>query len=311
MDNIYWNHIIVFYLFAAGLSAGGFMVSAAAELLGVKYGATARAAAVISPFPLMAGVACLVFDLERPLSFWRLFVTFQPHSVMSIGAWLITGFMAIGILRAMRYADITDTHIAILRRVAAFSNKKIVAKAVLLLGIPLAAGTSVYTGVLLCTLSARPFWSTPALPLLFFSSAVMDGIAATRLVRSALHPTEKITLHEKTFLLVVETVSLFIFAFTVMLLLLGLTTSADGAAALRLIMQGRLAFPFWAGVVGIAIFVPLLHGAFELWQIRRAQFSADNPTFTYHLAAGLVLVGGYIVRYVVIYAGQMTHPALY
>lgn len=311
MDKIYWNHIIVFYLFVAGLSAGGFMVSAAAELMGdIKYRATARAAAIISPFPIMAGVMCLVFDLERPLSFWRLFTTFQPRSVMSIGVWLISGFLAVGILRALRYMDITNSDSAILRRVAAFSNKAMVTKGVLLLGIPLAAGTSIYTGVLLCTLSARPFWNTPVLPLLFFSSALMDGIAAARLARSALNPMDKITGPERIFLLVAEMVSLFIFAFTVMLLILGLKASGDGADALNLIMQGTLALPFWVGVVGCATVAPLLYGALELWQSRNKEYGDENPTFMYHLSSCLVLVGGYIVRYVVIYAGQMTHPTL-
>jgi formate-dependent nitrite reductase membrane component NrfD len=309
MDKIYWSHIIVFYLFTAGLSAGAFMVSAAAELMGdIEYGATARAAAIISPFPLMAGAACLIFDLERPLSFWRLFTTIQPRSVMSIGVWIISAFMAMSILRAMRFVD-SDT--ALLRMAAAFANNGMVAKGVMLLGIPLAAGASLYTGALLCTISARFFWSTPVLPLLFFSSAIMDGIAATRLARSALRQAGKITGPEKMFLLAAETAALFIFAFTVMLLVLGLTASDDGAAALNLIMQGRLAFPFWAGIVGLAIAAPFLHGAAELWRSRKEYLGEKNPTFMYHLTACLVLVGGYMVRYVVLYAGQMTHPALY
>ena len=85
-DFIFWNWTVAVYLFVAGVSAGAFAVSAFAYLLGKeRYQYIARIGAYIAPFPLIFGLLCLVYDLERPYLFWKLLVTFQAHSVMSLG----------------------------------------------------------------------------------------------------------------------------------------------------------------------------------------------------------------------------------
>ncbi len=91
--HIHWNWIVAIDLFAAGLSAGAFIMSATAYFLGKqRYEPITRIGAYIAPFPVIVGIVCLIFDLERPHLFWKLFLTFQPNSVMSLGSWLLFAF---------------------------------------------------------------------------------------------------------------------------------------------------------------------------------------------------------------------------
>jgi len=91
--HVFWNWIVAVDLFGAGLSAGAYIVSATAYFLGKKrYETITRIGAYIAPFPVLIGILCLIFDLERPALFWKLFLTFQPNSVMSLGSWLLLTF---------------------------------------------------------------------------------------------------------------------------------------------------------------------------------------------------------------------------
>ena len=87
---IFWNWTVAVYLFVAGISAGAFAISALAYFIGEgKYQNVTRIGAYIAPFPLLFGLLCLIYDLERPRLFWKLMVTLQVHSIMSLGAWLL------------------------------------------------------------------------------------------------------------------------------------------------------------------------------------------------------------------------------
>lgn len=94
MNHIYWNYIIAFYLFTAGISAGAVLVGSIAKFIDSgKYRLTIKTAALTAPFPIMVGMLGLVYDLEKPMYFWRLFTVFEITSVMSVGAWIIFLFL--------------------------------------------------------------------------------------------------------------------------------------------------------------------------------------------------------------------------
>ena len=90
---VFWNWSVVVYLFVAGVSAGASAISSFAYLLsGGKYESIIRLGAYIAPFPLIFGLVCLIYDLERPYLFWKLMITVRPLSVMSLGSWLLLLF---------------------------------------------------------------------------------------------------------------------------------------------------------------------------------------------------------------------------
>jgi polysulfide reductase chain C len=93
----------------------------------------------------------------------------------------------------------------------------------------------------------------------------------------------------------------------VFLFILGLYVSPrSSVAAVHLIMGGEFTVLFWTVVVGIGVLLPLALEVYELiphyiWQV---ELREHNPWISGVITAS-VLVGGFTMRYIVIYAGQM------
>ncbi len=103
---VFWNWSVAVYLFVAGLSAGAYFISSLAYFLGEeKYRNITRIGAYIAPFPLLLGILCLIYDLERPFLFWKLLLTFQSHSVMSLGSWLLLIFSSLSFFKLLPLAS--------------------------------------------------------------------------------------------------------------------------------------------------------------------------------------------------------------
>lgn len=151
-----WGLPVAQYFFLSGLSAGAFVVCAAAALWAGERlrNAAHRVAWMVFLLGLIAPLG-LVLDLEQPLRAWHLFVWFNPRSPISWGVWLLSGHLIVSAL----YAWSSDN------------------RALAVVGLPLALGVAGYTGALLAAMQARPLWATPLLPLLFVLSALASGLA--------------------------------------------------------------------------------------------------------------------------------------
>ena len=93
----------------------------------------------------------------------------------------------------------------------------------------------------------------------------------------------------------------------IFLFILGLYVSPRSSAeAVHLIMGGEFTFLFWVLAVGVGILFPLAIGLYELIPhfIKGAELREYNPWVT-GVVTTSVLLGGFMLRYVVIYAGQM------
>jgi len=200
---VFWNWSVALYLFVAGVSAGAFAISALAYFLGEeKYQNITRIGAYIAPFPLILGILCLVYDLERPFLFWKLLVTFQPHSVMSLGSWLLLIFSFLSFLYFYLWLPERFELVDLFKRIPPKWEKVKIIRTIKsspllekfrrgnlngirgwvgLAGIPVSLLVGIYTGVLLGALVARPFWNNPMLPMLFLVSALKKGTASVLL----------------------------------------------------------------------------------------------------------------------------------
>ena len=285
-DEPSWGLLIVIYLFFGGLSAGAMMLSAAAMLFGRadRHASIVRHGAMLAPLPVIIGTGLLVFDLGRPFFFWKLFVAVKPLSPMWIGSWLLVLFSAVSLLYAylhlparwqrwpVPYADAWRRRLAIA-------------------GLPLGLAVAVYTAVLLGVLVARPLWNTPVLSLLFVLSALSSAAAALMLAAPAREHHALST--ADIGLIAAETITL------ASLLFFGALSSTSARHGVGLIAAGDYAWSFWVGVVLLGLLVP---AAIE---IRAARVHA-TPRALAALAAWLVLAGGFMLRYVVVYAGQQS-----
>ncbi len=330
---IYWNWTVAVYLFVAGVSAGAFAISALAYFFGEeKYEKITRIGAYIAPFPVIFGILCLIYDLERPHLFWKLLLTIQPNSVMSLGSWLLVIFSALTFIhfylwlperydlaelmnrlpgkwdriKPIRWLKSNKT-LREFRRKNLTRNRGLVAG----WGIPVSMGVGIYTGVLLGALNARPFWNNPMLPFLFLLSAMKTGTAAICFAGCFLNGSGKMTKEEmETNKFMIHTIDFTLMVFSVIavfLFVLGLYVSPRSSVeAAHLIMGGEFTLPFWVIAVGIGILVPMSLETYELIPhfIKRAHLREHKPWISGFTAAS-VLFGALVLRIVIVYAGQM------
>ena len=317
---IHWNWIVAIDLFAAGLSAGAFIISATFYFLGKeKYENMTRMGAYIAPFPVIVGILALITDLEKPHLFWKLFLTFRPSSVMSLGSWLLLFFsfftfahLYLWLPERMDYLKLIPL-IRSNKFLSRFQGDNLTKLRGLVagFGIPVSIGVGIYTGVLLGVLTARPFWNNPMLPMLFLISAMMTGSASICLVGSFTKEfygtsreqvkTCKFMIHSIDFTLMV------FFIITLSLFILGLyVLPRSSNETVHLIMGGEFTLLFWVLVVGVGILLPFALEVSELipHYIGRAELRKHNPWISGTIGAS-VLIGGFVMRYVVIYAGQI------
>ena len=178
-------------------------------------------------------------------------------------------------------------------------------------GIPVSLLVGIYTGVLLGALVARPFWNNPMLPMLFLVSALKAGTASICLVgcvstgigwmsREQIE-ANKFIIHSIDFFLMILSI------ITILLFVFGLYSAPGSSAeAADLIMGGEFTFLFWGMAVVVGVLCPLSLEIYELIPhfISRTAMREHNPWIS-GAATGSVLTGGFILRYVVVYAGQM------
>jgi len=290
-----WTWEVAMYLFLGGLTAG-IMVFAACMTLLRKDGEAPFATtklALLAPIVLSLGMTTLFLDLEHKLFVFRFYTSFQLLSPMSWGAWILVVIYPVSILQilstlrsgypqASPYVDRLAAGKAILDWCEA--NRRAIA----LTAIPFGIALGIYTGILLSAFSARPFWNSGVLGPLFLVSGLSTAAALVALV--ARQHSEKVLFTRIDLVLIAAELAL------VALFIINLASGTEQQLiALDSIMSGPYTFVFWVLFVGIGLLVPLL---LELLEIRGL---ARRVAI---VAPVLVLLGGYVLRQVMIDIGQ-------
>ncbi len=292
-----WGPLIAWYLFLAGMGAGAYLVAYTATWLGPKYNPLVKPGVLLAAPLVAVGSLLLLLDLGNPLRAYLGFLRPQS-SMISVGILIITVFIILSGLHLL----------------ALFFKPVKLSAGVLqwLSGIAavFALATAIYTGLLLGVVKAVPFWNTPMLPMLFLVSALSTGAGAIllvlgvqRLVRpgaqgagedltASAHLLSRIDIP----LIGVELLVLF---FLLFLMGGGPSVGADSA---RYLVVGGFAGAFWVGLVLVGLVVPVV---LEAWSLRR------GPGLTVGMLAGVcLLVGGILLRYAVLSAGQSVSASI-
>jgi polysulfide reductase chain C len=74
-------------------------------------------------------------------------------------------------------------------------------------------------------------------------------------------------------------------------------------------MGGSFTITFWLGVVIIGMLVPLAYDLHEMMGKHGTGAKGNGRLLALSVAAS-VLVGGFLLRYVLVYAGQLTGPII-
>jgi len=317
MDHIHWGLLIVSYLFLGGISAGLFFISGLATYLQETgspiYPRIARVGAMLAPWPISLGSLLLVFDLGRWYRFYKLFTTFTWHSPMSIGAWFLLLFtvVALAYFWAWLPGDLVARAAASVPRRLRFlrildwPGREGLRRRLAAVGFPLSLGVGIYTGVLLGAVQSRPFWNTNLVAQIFLFSALSTG-CATAILALCLGGTALDSRGARLLYGVDISLILLEFFLVVPYVIHGELSPLAAQQALRLILGGPFTFAFWGLFVGLGLLAPLL---LELWEIRpllldRGEFHASRILAA--VTALLVIFGGFVLRYVFVFAGQMT-----
>jgi formate-dependent nitrite reductase membrane component NrfD len=230
---------------------------------------------------------------------------------MNIGSWLLMLFIWVSLFYAFTFLP---TLVPALSRLG--DRLDVVRKALAWVCVPLGIAVAVYTGVMLGAMPARPFWNSPILALLFLISALSTGVATIILARSLAHrksadPKIEREFHQSAYLLTASDVMLIGFELMIIFLFVmfaHLTIGASKYAVAVILPGGALVGTFWVWVVSIGLVMPAL---IELiYVIPKLLYHRDYAApRSIEIAVPIaVLVGGFMLRYVVVIAGQITGP---
>lgn len=316
MKHIEWGYLIICYLFLGGLSAGLFFVSALSTFL-QKDGAPtqvriAKWGALCSPWPVIIGSGLLVFDLGNWYRFYKLFFHFQYVSPMSVGAWLLMLFSLVTLIYAFAWLTGAERDALFARmpnklRLLHVLNLDLTAyrRSLAAVGLPTAIGVGIYTGVLLGAVQSRPFWNTNLVAQLFLFSALSTGCAALLLALAI--SREAIETSEVRLLYGLDICFLALEFFVVIPYLIhGELSSRAVQESLKLILGGPFTIMFWVFFLGMGLVLPLL---IEVAELAPAMLAKSTPHVRRPLLATtavLILAGGFLLRYIFVFAGQMS-----
>ncbi|MBI4608482.1 MAG: polysulfide reductase NrfD [Candidatus Rokubacteria bacterium] len=304
---------IPWYLFLGGLAGGTMTIAGVADLLAGRresFRSFARMAGYLTVPAILLGGLSLSFHLgkpERGFAFPLFFTNYQ--SWMTIGGWILGVFAPLSVAYAAAW------HFNLGRRL------RLVLAA---LGIPLGLLMSLYTGWLLSATwlvpGGRwfvPFWDGNYLPVLFLLSGFSTGFAAcglAGLLSGSPDRTRAGTASEgiwsgAEFASQADVVTVLAEGAWVYLFLASLAVGTLGQQlAFRFVTRGDLAPWFWWGFVGPALAAPLL--ASVLYAIGERLLHVRIRWILYAKFL-LVLVGGLLLRYVVVWGGDLKGPLVF
>ncbi len=314
-----WGWEIPVYLFLGGLVAG-LMVLAGYHILKAR-GQQERAAYPYAPMLgiilLSLGMNALFLDLANKINVWRLYLTFEPTSPMSWGSWILMlvypALIAAAVLHPPERVPFGNRLLALVRTWSAWMQAR--PRLVQGIGIANLAGgiaLGIYTGILLGAFGARPLWNSAILGPLFLFSGLSTAAALMHLL-SMISQKGGASFADATLAGVFRLLNpdrgghvmvradasfLTIELGIIILWLIGLlTATAVHHQAAALLLGGPYTAAFWGGVIIAGILVPLVLQYLEL--AGRIRHTA--------IPAILVLIGGFVLRLVLVSAGQASH----
>jgi protein NrfD len=292
----HWGWWIVLYFFVGGIAGTAFLLASLLQLFGRP---ADRPLARMGYYTAFIGAAVsgllLTVDLGRPLRFWHMMIEsntgrpmFKSWVPMSVGVWGLLLFALFAFLAALAALSedrpdvgaLQSGPVRVLRRPGPLA---VVAVLGSIFGLFLAG----YTGVLLAVTN-RPVWAdSTLLGLLFLLSSASTGAATLILLavwRRAGHPSSMHWLGWfDRWVLVLE-----------LLVLIAFLVTLGSVARVFLSWWGVLLV---LGVIGAGIVVPLL--------LERGD--RLRPMQRLVRSASLVLLGGFLLRAVVLLSSEQIH----
>lgn len=170
---------IVGVVVAIPLAAGAFVVAAWVHVFRHHgYEALARPAVLAGFIGYLTAVASLAVDIGQPHRIWHPIVMWQPHSVLFEICWCVILYTTV---LALKFAPVALQALG-WERARRTLEKAIVPLAVAGATLCVLHQSSLGSLFLIAPGRVHPLWYTPALPLIFFISAVTSGLATLQIL---------------------------------------------------------------------------------------------------------------------------------
>ncbi|NLC76820.1 MAG: polysulfide reductase NrfD [Clostridia bacterium] len=321
--NVVWTVMIVIYPYITGLVAGAFIISALYHVFNQKVFKPVSKLALVSALSLLLVAPIpLLLHLSQPLRAFNIMLTPNPSSAMAGFGYIYSFYLMIVLLEiwfiyrknivtmAEKSAGLSKIGYGLLSLGAkdlspgtlAMDNRIINTLAVI--GIPAAFGLHGYVGFIFGGIKANPWWSSPLMPVIFIASAVVSGTALLILVYgigSRLRKREPdhqcmTALNKYLWIFLIVAVSL---------------------EALEIVNAGYQAKSYWPAVYGLLTQqIPLSFFGIQLLlgglvplillpAARLKSFAREWQQRLTMIAAGLIVVGVFAMRWNVVIGGQL------
>jgi formate-dependent nitrite reductase membrane component NrfD len=308
-----WQWQVAVYLYLAGIGSGSMAVGILMDWMGLIPDGL-RPFVLWGPIFVAVGAVFLVLKLGVKRRFLNTIL--NPMS-----SWLSRGFYILSIC-------IIDGMIILVLAILPYLEPYLhftfnvwpwLQTALDIIGFIFALGTAVYTGILIMSVKYVPFWDTWLLPSLFTVSALSTGAMAVMLSTTGFNlatatglpdwlanvltaaqqfPEElagTLTVIEQV-LIIVEIIVVGLYLFT------RYRVGEYGMFSVKLLLSGRLKYFFWAGIVVCGFFIPMVvEGIYSRFH---------DQYFLLFTAGGFMLLGGFFIRYVTVYAGIKEEPPM-
>jgi formate-dependent nitrite reductase membrane component NrfD len=274
VTHLAYDWMIVVYFFLGGLSAGTYSFSVAVNYWKPEFKNFAKKSALLSLIVIIIGMLILLYDLGQPFRAWRLFLSFNPQSLISWGVWFVNIFILFNLVY----------NFFLIKGREAYAKKFAYA------GLPFALLTATYTGMLLAQAPGKILWHTALMPILFLNGAIISGIALVILISATGRNVELLSKLGRfvAWLIILE---LGMILAEIIILLNGGTESA---AVAKFLFSGKIGGLF----LGLEIILGAIVPAVILLRARTNVISQV-------VASLLILIGIFTMRYVIVVGGQL------
>jgi len=302
MEELTWGILLAAYLFVGGMAGGAYIIGALADLTGRKtkgWKILSKSGIYVSLFSIIIGLVLLILDLGRfevaPLSPLNAYINF-PTSIMTVGTWIITVFTIVSLLTAILWF---------------FRGNRYVRKLLEMVGLLLGISTAAYTGILLTFARGRPFWNTPFLPSLFIVSGMLTGLAMALFLIPIIaifmprffEDFRGLVDSGRDFAQLLIGGQRYIAVLIVIEILLVAIELGTRHGAISL-LSGSLVLSYLAYIL-LGLIIPLMVSYYSQKVEYVGRYSMLVPANVASFI--LILVGGFLLRYVILTAGQIIH----
>jgi len=303
-----WGVTLWFDLWAVGIASSSFIAAFIInKMSGGRRQNLFKLAVYTGIIFAMTGVALLLSHLGHIEWFWHMFVIIRPVSVLSLGGWILSGWLTVaGIMAVLWILG------SMAKGLKPFTNKAtgLLSWAGFILSFLLVT----YGGVLVATTNQSLWASTLMLPPLFIGSAVASGLGWLILASLIFNWAAKAIPGVIRFLFAEDSQNIdepamstlargLIVALVLELVILAGFMAWLAAASpdnFSLLVSGELAIYFWAGLVGAGIVLPFL-----LLLLNRGRAMTGRAVAVAATSSFLSIAGALILRAVILIGGQL------